>query len=129
MAPLHKSVRNKNSLVVLVCAGEKNRSQVQIKDLTRYPASALSFFALLQNSHGPPAFDSSHKLLMTTAETLTRIRLVICAGEKNRTPDYWLEASRFTTKLHPQMREWIEKFTFLFIFRMQRLQGLFYTRK
>ncbi len=28
-----------------------------------------------------------------------------CAGEKNRTPDYCLEGSRFTTKLHPQARK------------------------
>ena len=26
-----------------------------------------------------------------------------CAGEKNRTPDYCLEGSRFTTKLHPRV--------------------------
>ena len=26
----------------------------------------------------------------------------MCAGEKNRTPDYCLEGSRFTTKLHPR---------------------------
>ncbi len=27
----------------------------------------------------------------------------MCAGEKNRTPDYCLEGSRFTTKLHPRV--------------------------
>lgn len=26
----------------------------------------------------------------------------MCAGERNRTPDYCLEGSRFTTKPHPQ---------------------------
>ncbi len=32
----------------------------------------------------------------------------MCAGEKNRTPIYWLEASHFTTKLRPQMGSYME---------------------
>ena len=32
-----------------------------------------------------------------------RYPFVLCAGERNRTPDPTLEASYFTTKLHPQM--------------------------
>lgn len=46
-------------------------------------------------------------LQTATAQKLSFLGRLICAGEKNRTPDYWLEASRFTTKLHPQLRIYV----------------------
>ncbi len=49
-----------------------------------------------------PRFDSSRPLQTATAQKLTFLGRPICAGEKNRTPIYWLEASHFTTKLRPQ---------------------------
>ena len=58
------------------------------------------------------AFDSSRKqssLLASPAHYVSTKKPLkglfwkhMCAGEKNRTPDYCLEGSRFTTKLHPR---------------------------
>jgi hypothetical protein len=58
-------------------------------------------------------FDSSRKCvkalpsLRTAATEKPPLRAAFhvgCAGEKNRTPNYCLEGSRFTTKLRPQMK-------------------------
>ncbi len=45
---------------------------------------------------------SSLRTATTEKPSFRTTFLVGCAGEKNRTPIYWLEASHFTTKLRPQ---------------------------
>ncbi len=65
------------------------------------PDSTLSFFATLRNSHESPSFDSSPLATYGNDPKAYALGSAICAGEKNRTPDYCLEGSRFTTKPHP----------------------------
>ncbi len=52
---------------------------------------------------------------------LTDADVSFCAGEKNRTPDYCLEGSRFTTKLHPQLKKYC---TGLYTQKCERLKTL-----
>jgi len=69
---------------------------------------------IVSQAHNPvqSGFDSSRNMppaCFFTPHSTNKIAapdgaaiLLNCAGERNRTPDYCLEGSRFTTKLHPR---------------------------
>jgi hypothetical protein len=90
---------------LVICAGEKNRSQVALSGRARDPASfirrklLISFRLSILHESAAGHFLHPHEQKRRHEGAHFCIR----AGEKNRTPDLCLEGRCFTTKLHPQV--------------------------